>query len=159
MIARMLRLGLSAVAVGLMVACSKDPGASGQVASGTTGSVAGGSAPKQWLRSQPLPKRATQSGKRFARLDAEATGVSFRNELRRENIVAYVYMGAGLAVGDYDRDGLPDIYLVSQDGQNKLFRQVAPLRFEDVTGTALMSMAMGTSISTSAISSHRICCS
>ncbi|MEZ6038548.1 MAG: FG-GAP-like repeat-containing protein [Planctomycetota bacterium] len=84
----------------------------------------------------PLAARSATAGKRFVKLDPAQSGLSFRNELRRENIVAYVYMGAGVAVGDYDQDGLPDLYLVSQDGRNKLFRQTAPLRFEDVTGGA-----------------------
>jgi enediyne biosynthesis protein E4 len=132
----MLRLGLSAVVLGLVVACSKDSGTSGSLASGTAASVAGAGAPKQLLLSRPLAARAATEGKRFVRLDPATTGLSFRNELRRENMVAYVYMGAGLTVADYDNDGLPDIYLVSQDGQNKLFRQVAPMRFQDVTATA-----------------------
>ena len=33
-------------------------------------------------------------------------------------------------------DDLPDVYLVSQDGPNKLFKQVEPFRFEDVTAAA-----------------------
>jgi len=88
------------------------------------------------LTSTPLPARAAVDGPRFARLDPAATGLVFHNELRQENVVAYVYTGAGLAVGDYDADGLPDVYLVSQDGSNKLFRQTAPLRFVDVTEAA-----------------------
>lgn len=88
------------------------------------------------VEAKPLPKRSPVAGKRFARLDSARTGLSFRNELRPENTVAYVYMGAGLTTGDYDQDGLPDLYLVSQDGRNKLFRQVAPLKFEDVTAEA-----------------------
>jgi hypothetical protein len=88
------------------------------------------------LTSKPLPARKPHDGTRFARLDPAATGLQFTNELRRENIVAYVYTGAGLAVGDYDNDGWPDVYMVSQDGPNKLFRQTAPLRFEDVTAKA-----------------------
>jgi len=84
----------------------------------------------------PLPVREEVEGKRFSRLDPADSGLSFRNELRRENTVAYVYMGAGLTVGDYDGDGLPDVYLVSQDGANKLFRQTSPLKFEDVTASA-----------------------
>ena len=88
------------------------------------------------LTARELPVRVAVQGPRFARLDPGAIGLRFENTLRRENVVAYVYMGAGLAVGDYDQDGLPDVYLVSQDGPNKLFRQVAPLRFEDVTESA-----------------------
>jgi hypothetical protein len=85
---------------------------------------------------QPLRERAPVSGPRFARLDPTQSGLSFTNQLRRENVVAYVYAGAGVAAGDYDGDGLVDLYLVSQDGPNKLFRQTAPLRFADVTAAA-----------------------
>lgn len=88
------------------------------------------------VQSTPLAPRAATEGARFERLDPAVTGLSFVNELRRENTIAYVYMGAGLTVGDYDADGLPDVYLVSQDGQNKLFRQTSPLKFEDVTASA-----------------------
>ncbi len=88
------------------------------------------------LHREPLPQRTAVAGPRFARLPAARTGVAFANELRRENVVAYVYAGAGVAVGDYDGDGLVDLYLVSQDGPNKLFRQKAPLQFEDVTAAA-----------------------
>tara|TARA_R110002096_G_scaffold156471_1_gene321079 strand:+ start:1050 stop:4499 length:3450 start_codon:yes stop_codon:yes gene_type:complete len=70
---------------------------------------------------------------RFRRVPVTESGLAFANQLRRENRYTYLTNGAGLAVGDYDGDGLLDAYLVSQDGQNKLFRQVAPLRFEDVT--------------------------
>ncbi|MFK7740748.1 MAG: FG-GAP-like repeat-containing protein [Planctomycetota bacterium] len=100
--------------------------------------------------STPLPSRAVVGGKRFARLDSGETGLVFRNELRRENTVAYVYMGAGLTVGDYDQDGLPDVYLVSQDGENRLFRQTAPLRFEDVTASVGQGLDGGSAWGTAA---------
>jgi len=73
---------------------------------------------------------------RFRRVPVDESGLAFTNELRRENRYTYLTNGAGLAVGDYDGDGLLDAYLVSQDGSNKLFRQTAPLRFEDVTAAA-----------------------
>jgi len=75
-------------------------------------------------------------GPRFRRLDPAACGLQFTNELRKHNSYQYLTNGAGLAVGDYDRDGLPDVYLVGQDNQNRLFRQVAPLQFVDVTAAA-----------------------
>ncbi len=92
--------------------------------------------PQPAISSLPLRERAAHEGKRFRRVPSAESGVQFRNELRRQNVIAYVYSGAGLAVGDYDSDGLPDLYLVSQDGANKLFRQVSPLCFEDVTEAA-----------------------
>ena len=39
----------------------------------------------------------------------------------------------GVAVGDVDGDGLPDIFLASSPGNNRLYRQVSPLKFEDIT--------------------------
>jgi enediyne biosynthesis protein E4 len=83
------------------------------------------------------PAQAASAGEpRFRLVPTSQTGLVFKNELRRENRYTYLTNGAGLAVGDYDGDGMLDCYLVSQDGANKLFRQVAPLQFEDVTQSA-----------------------
>lgn len=43
--------------------------------------------------------------------------------------------GMGVAVGDYDNDGRPDLF-VSCVGRHRLFRNVDGKRFEDVTATA-----------------------
>ncbi|HEV3438278.1 MAG TPA: CRTAC1 family protein [Gemmata sp.] len=43
--------------------------------------------------------------------------------------------GMGVAVADYDNDGWPDIFITAIGG-NKLFRNIAGKRFEDVTATA-----------------------
>jgi len=40
---------------------------------------------------------------------------------------------SGVAVGDIDNDGLPDLFLASSPGGNRLYRQVSPLKFEDIT--------------------------
>ena len=79
------------------------------------------------------PTQASPDGPRFRLVPPGDSGLAFTNELKKANTYTYLTNGAGLAVGDYDGDGLADAYLVSQDGPNKLFRQVAPLRFEDVT--------------------------
>ena len=88
------------------------------------------------ISSVALSEREETDGTRFVRLDPDVCGVVHTNELRDENNLPYIYSGAGVAIGDYDQDGLPDVYMVSQDGPNRLFRQVAPLRFEDVTESA-----------------------
>ena len=72
----------------------------------------------------------------FQKMEGSSIGVQFKNQLKDENIKNYLLSGAGLTVGDFDKNGLPDLFLVSQDGPNKLFRQTTPWKFEDVTVSA-----------------------
>ena len=87
------------------------------------------------LSATPLAPREAGTD-RFVRHDPAESGLGFVNELRPENVLPYVYNGAGVATGDFDGDGRPDVFLVSQDGADRLFRQMAPWRFEDVTEQA-----------------------
>ena len=72
----------------------------------------------------------------FTRLDNAEIGLEFKNFLKQENHREYLLNGAGVTSGDFDNDGLVDLYLVSQDGPNKLFRQTSSWKFQDVTSTA-----------------------
>src|SRR5207302_940498 len=44
--------------------------------------------------------------------------------------------GGGVALGDVDGDGLPDIYLTSNEGANALYKNLGDWRFEDITARA-----------------------
>src|SRR6202048_3500996 len=76
----------------------------------------------------------------FELLKPEATGVTFANKLPETgfNIVNYLYYynGGGVAVGDIDGDGLPDLYFTSNIGPNKLYRNLGNYQFEDITDKA-----------------------
>ena len=79
-------------------------------------------------------------GTRFERLDASRTGIDFVHRwapppehAHRLNTSATV---SGVAVGDYDGDGLPDVVLTSPHGGNRLYRNLGEFRFEDVTARA-----------------------
>jgi hypothetical protein len=77
----------------------------------------------------------------FERLRPEATGVTFVNELPEDpefSILDYLnyYNGGGVAVGDVDNDGLPDLYFTSNLGQNRLYLNKGDYRFEDITERA-----------------------
>ena len=77
----------------------------------------------------------------FELLPPERTGVTFANTLPEDatfNILNYLYYynGGGVAVGDIDHDGLPDLYFTSNTGSNRLYRNKGNYQFEDITERA-----------------------
>jgi enediyne biosynthesis protein E4 len=79
----------------------------------------------------------------FTELSPQQTGVITENryadpmmwtELYREFEVGAV--GTGVAVGDYDGDGRPDVFVVSKTESCRLFRNLGGWKFEDVTDKA-----------------------
>ena len=85
--------------------------------------------------------RAESSTPLFELLQPEATGITFVNELPEDaefNILNYLYYynGGGVAAGDIDNDGLPDLYFTSNLGSNRLYRNKGNYQFEDITEQA-----------------------
>ncbi len=81
---------------------------------------------------------------RFSALDAATTGIDFTNELTNTpefNILNYPYFynGGGVAVGDFNRDGLPDLFFTANQLPNRLYFNQGELKFEDVTEQAGVS--------------------
>ena len=77
----------------------------------------------------------------FTNPDIEKTGVSFQNTLTATedmNILdsLYFYNGGGLAIGDINNDGLPDIYFSGNQVKNQLYLNKGGLQFENITETA-----------------------
>ncbi len=69
------------------------------------------------------------------------TGIDFSNKLiinESFNILSYEYgyNGAGVAVGDVNKDGLSDIYFASNFGNDKFYINQGDLKFKDVTTIA-----------------------
>ena len=74
-------------------------------------------------------------------LPSSYTGVEFVNqvtETRQLNVFTYrnFYNGGGVALGDLTGDGLPELMLTSNLGENRLYQNEGDLRFRDVTGQA-----------------------
>lgn len=78
----------------------------------------------------------------FLSLDSATTHIRFMNkldeQLGRLSVVDYLYYynGAGVACGDINNDGLPDIFFVSNHGNNKLYLNEGNLRFRDISADA-----------------------
>lgn len=77
----------------------------------------------------------------FELLPPEETGVTFRNDLPDDpelNILNYLYYynGGGVAVGDVDGNGYPDLFFTANLGPDRLYLNHGNYRFEDVTERA-----------------------
>src|SRR4029077_7014233 len=77
----------------------------------------------------------------FKRLTPGHTGVTFANTITTtdsQNVQTdvYVYNGAGVAIGDIDNDGLPDIFFSGNMVSSRLYLNKGNMRFEDITQAA-----------------------
>ena len=69
----------------------------------------------------------------------ENTGVDFVNKVedgKEENSFQFrnFYNGGGVATGDLNNDGLPDIVLTSNEGANSIYLNKGNFKFENITG-------------------------
>jgi hypothetical protein len=77
----------------------------------------------------------------FRRLTAIETGLQFTNSVEPfENFDVFKYRnfynGGGVAIADFDNDGLSDIYLTANMGGNKLFHNLGNWKFQDISEQA-----------------------
>ena len=79
----------------------------------------------------------------FEQVGHRSSGIDFRNDLEEDiqslnNIFffEYYYSGGGVAVGDVNNDGLPDVMFTANTAPNKLYINEGNLKFKDVSETA-----------------------
>ena len=78
--------------------------------------------------------------------ELENSGIDFTNNITNSadfNIFNYrnYYNGGGVAIGDINNDGLSDVYLTANLGENKLFLNKGNLQFEDISESAGITLA------------------
>lgn len=121
---------MSLVAIGLALSCRGIPRMTEWTDEGT----------HRW---RPLDVRRasvehTRARSGFSDLRPSRTGITHRNDVADEHALAnrHLLIGAGVAIGDVDGDGYPDIFLSAVEGPATLYRNLGNFEFEDVTATS-----------------------
>ncbi len=74
----------------------------------------------------------------FTKVTAATSNIHFENTVESQkdfNIFTYrnYFNGGGVAIGDINNDGLPDVYLTANQGENKLYLNKGNFEFEDIS--------------------------
>ena len=77
----------------------------------------------------------------FERLLPDTTGITFSNRITESDTLniletEYIYNGGGVGVGDFNRDGLQDIYFSGNMVPNRLYLNKGDFKFDDITEAA-----------------------
>lgn len=89
-----------------------------------------------------------KQSKLFTVLNQDETGLDFNNKLKEDTysngfFYHYYYNGAGVAVADFNNDGLIDIYFISNLQSNKFFLNKGNLKFIETTKQSNLRGGLG----------------
>jgi hypothetical protein len=92
----------------------------------------------------------------FEALTSDKTGLDFINKLAPTpafNMFKYLYYynGAGVGAGDFNNDGLIDLFFSANQGTNKLFINTGGLKFKDISADAKIPQDGGWSTGVSVV--------
>ncbi|MEO5562669.1 MAG: VCBS repeat-containing protein [Chitinophagaceae bacterium] len=78
---------------------------------------------------------------KFVKLSADKTNIKFTNTISESDSInifdfSNIYNGGGIGVGDFNSDGLQDLYFTGNMVSNKLYLNKGGLQFEDITATS-----------------------
>ena len=84
----------------------------------------------------------------FELLSSEETGIDFNNSIEEGKTFNHyyfsqIYLGSGVAIGDLNNDGLPDIYFGGNQVGDKLYLNKGDFQFEDISKSAKITFNPG----------------
>jgi len=90
---------------------------------------------------ESLDKKQEQNKLHFEKVEATQSGIDFKNIAENKpelNALVYetYYNGGGVGIGDFDQDGLLDIYLGGNQVVDHLYRNKGDLKFEEISESA-----------------------
>ncbi|MBS1577004.1 MAG: VCBS repeat-containing protein, partial [Bacteroidetes bacterium] len=91
---------------------------------------------------------STNDSRLFTLMDESKTGINFRNTIFEDgplNVANYIYFynGSGVAIGDINNDGLPDIFFTGNMVKNRLYLNKGDFQFENITDKAGIAEKQG----------------
>ncbi|TSD67420.1 RNA-binding protein [Inquilinus sp. KBS0705] len=77
----------------------------------------------------------------FQKIPSSQSGIDFNNKIVENDSInpldkLNIYNGGGVGIGDFNNDGLPDIYFVGNAVSNRLYINKGDMKFDDVTKKA-----------------------
>ena len=89
-------------------------------------------------RKKSIEKKVIDDSSLFKLLPEQETNIQFQNILKEglnANVLVYEYLynGGGVATGDFNGDGLEDLYFSSNMGENAFYLNTGGFKFKDVT--------------------------
>lgn len=86
-------------------------------------------------------KSKIEQGLHFTFLPVSETGIDFKNTITENDSInmfvnEYAYMGGGVGIGDFNNDGLPDIFFAGNQVSSQLYINHGGMHFENITQKA-----------------------
>ena len=77
----------------------------------------------------------------FEKISSSRSGITFNNQVIENDSInpidlVNIYNGGGVGIGDFNKDGLPDIYFTGNMVANRLYLNKGDFHFEDITAAA-----------------------